>query len=499
MICAVSFVSFAYFFEAGGFNQNSRFALTRAIVEQHTVTIDAYKDTTGDEVALRGHYYSDKAPGVALLAVPFVAAARPVLRVLGVEPTSVRGSVALAYVATIFAVGLPSALGVACLFLIALRLGAAVDGAVFAALSLALATPYWANASMLFGHTLAGACLIFSFAAGLALQNAGTVRRDLLLGLVVGAAGGWATVTEYPAAPASAILALLALIQVWPGGWRRRGRVAATIAAGAGACVLVLMIYQKLAFGSPFDVGYSHYSAGLYPELQTGFLGLTYPHPVIVAKIFLSPYCGLFLLAPVIVATPYGLWLLGKQKRNRNAVLAATLIAAYYICFNASFIDWRGGFSYGPRYMLAGLPMLFIGLGAVWGVTRPSWRWLLAGLTALGTMLSLMAVATYPLMRGLGVRCPIFQLILPSFLAGKLAIGPKSVVLPIYIKTHEAFNLGELAGLHGLASLIPLLAFWCLGALAWMRFVQPEKLDIVRPGLHTMPDAMARVRRRAWE
>jgi hypothetical protein len=32
---------------------------------------------------------------------------------------------------------------------------------------------------------------------------------------------------------------------------------------------------------------------------------------------------------------------------------------------------------------------------------------------------------------------------------------------------HGAFNLGELAGLHGLASLIPLLAVWGLAAVLW--------------------------------
>ena len=32
---AALFVSYAYFYEAGGWNQNSRFALIRAILERH--------------------------------------------------------------------------------------------------------------------------------------------------------------------------------------------------------------------------------------------------------------------------------------------------------------------------------------------------------------------------------------------------------------------------------------------------------------------------------
>jgi hypothetical protein len=479
VIAAVLFASYAYFFEGGGWNQNSRFDVMRAVVEQHTLTIDAYHGNTGDKAFSRGHYYSDKAPGVAFLAVPFVAAFRPVLRAFGVDPTSIRGLVALAYVATVGAVALPAALGAGCLFLIALRLGATVNGASFAAVSLGLATPYWANSSMLFGHTLAGACLTFSFAAAVALRETGSAKRDLLLGLVAGLAAGWATVTEYPAAPASAVVALLVLVEVWPDGWRRRSRVAAGVAAGAISCVAVLMAYQYYAFNSPFDPGYSHYPPGVFPRMQTGFHGLTYPHLGVILRIFLSRYSGLLLLAPVIVAAPFGLWLLWKKSSTRNCAVAGAIIATYYISFNASFVDWKGGASYGPRYMLAGLPMLCIGLAPAWDGARRFWRGLLIGLAAVGTTLSLAAVSTNPIVWDHDYPYPMFQTMLPSFWAGRLSSCPTSVVLADNIKVHEAFNLGELAGLHGLLSLIPLIVFWCLGVLVFTSIGQPSQEDSV--------------------
>ena len=49
-----SFLSFAYFYEGGGWNQNSRFDLLRAIVERHTLTIDAYHENTGTKLITRG-------------------------------------------------------------------------------------------------------------------------------------------------------------------------------------------------------------------------------------------------------------------------------------------------------------------------------------------------------------------------------------------------------------------------------------------------------------
>ena len=51
-------------------NQNSRFDLTRAIVERGTVRIDAYVANTGDYATIDGHAYSDNAPGLSLAAVP---------------------------------------------------------------------------------------------------------------------------------------------------------------------------------------------------------------------------------------------------------------------------------------------------------------------------------------------------------------------------------------------------------------------------------------------
>ena len=79
LIAAVLFISYAYFYEGGGWNQNSRFDLIRAIIEQRTLRIDAYHGNTEDKALYQGHYYSDKAPGLALLALPAVAAVRPIL------------------------------------------------------------------------------------------------------------------------------------------------------------------------------------------------------------------------------------------------------------------------------------------------------------------------------------------------------------------------------------------------------------------------------------
>src|SRR6202040_406259 len=85
------FASFAYFYQAGGWNQNSRFDLVRAITNEHTLNIDPFKFSTGDIAFFEGHYYSDKAPGLALTAAPLVAAVRPVMHAFGGDPETFAG------------------------------------------------------------------------------------------------------------------------------------------------------------------------------------------------------------------------------------------------------------------------------------------------------------------------------------------------------------------------------------------------------------------------
>ena len=88
LLFVLLFVSYAYFYQAGGWNQNSRFDLVRAITNEHTLNIDPFKLSTCDKAFFEGHYYSDKAPGLALTAVPLVAVVRPVMRAFGGDPES---------------------------------------------------------------------------------------------------------------------------------------------------------------------------------------------------------------------------------------------------------------------------------------------------------------------------------------------------------------------------------------------------------------------------
>ena len=131
------------------------------------------------------------------------------------------------------------------------------------------------------------------------------MRAAIFFGrLAVGLAAGWATVTEYPAAPASAMLAFLALSQAWGRGGAARWRVIAGLGLGAAICVIVLLGYLHAAFGT-FRPSYSYYDPNSFSFMQQqGYLGLTYPHPDRLLKILFGCSRGLFFASPVLVAAP---------------------------------------------------------------------------------------------------------------------------------------------------------------------------------------------------
>ena len=473
LIGSVLFFSFIYFYEGGGWNQNSRFDLLRAIVEHHTLSIDGFQENTGDKAHFRGHYYSDKAPGLVFLAVPAALAARPVMRAAGIDPDSARGEFFLSYFVTAWAVALPAALAGVCLFFLALRFGCGVIGAAFAAVVGSLGSPLLAYASLFWAHALVGACLVFALAAAVKLPESGA-RGDFVWALLLGLAAGWATVTEYPAAPASAMLALLALSEAWPRGSAARWRVAAGIAVGAGVCVAVLLGYLHAAFGG-FRPSYAYYDPNSFSFMQQqGYMGLTYPHPDRLLKLLFGCSRGLFFASPVMLAAPLGLWWMWREKRFSGPTLAVAGIATYYFLFNASFYWWKAGLTFGPRYAGASLPLLFLGVGAAWDRMGPSGRRFLLALAVVSICITLMVVSTTSQL-AMQESCPIIHSSWPAFWAGNMAMNRESMLTAAEAGTgYGAFNLGQLIGLRGLASLIPLVAVWGIAGMIWVRVRRRE-------------------------
>jgi len=64
------FIIYSFFVYWVGWNEQSRFILTRAIVDEGRFEVDNYANQTSDRDFYKGHYYSDKEPGMSFLAIP---------------------------------------------------------------------------------------------------------------------------------------------------------------------------------------------------------------------------------------------------------------------------------------------------------------------------------------------------------------------------------------------------------------------------------------------
>jgi hypothetical protein len=449
-LAALLFLTYAYFFAAPSWNENSRFALTRSIVERGRLDIDPYQHETGDKSFARGHHYSDKAPGTSLLAVPPYAAFYASLRLTGGRPPS---SIAVAgpadpserilvnasfrrglYVCNLFTNALAGAL-LAALFFLTLCNRFAVGGrsALAATLALAVGTLVFPYATMFYGHVVTAAFLFAAFF--LVEPQAGKGR---LAG--AGACCGLAVLTDVTAAPAALLLAAYAL-------WSCRGR-AWWLMAGAPLPLAALAAYQAAAFGGPLRSGYAFVSRPEFAEgMSHGLFGIGLPRPGVLAALLVGRSRGLLYTAPVLLLAFVGLGrrLVDDVRARRGEAPLAAAVVLFFLLATAGYYMWYGGSALGPRMVIPSLPFLCLGLPFAFRRPRP----LIVGvLLALSVVNQLAATAVEP-------SAPLVDDVLGGYVYPHLLRGEVPLV-------PGASNAGAIFHLRGPASLLPLLALWAV-------------------------------------
>lgn len=467
--------SYLYFYEGGGWNQNTRFDLTREIVVHRALTIDDYGDNTGDKSRIGGHTYIDKAPGASFTAVPAVSVVRAVLKREGRRPDSPQSVMWMSYAATVAASAIPIVIGALALFWISRRVLRASDaGAGLTVIAFGLGSPMWAYAILFFGHALCAGCLLVALAAACALRLYRTLRARVILGAVVGIAGGWATVSEYPCLVPAALIAAFAMRNVWPDGRRHILRAGAALAASACACGAVLVWYNWTAFGHPLTISYTHYDDPVV--MHSGFFDIVGPNWRLLPLLLFGHFRGLVPLAPVLALAPIGLMHVYRDTRTRWLSVLALSATVFAVLLNISYIKWEGGWNYGPRHMMWSLGFAYLGIGPLWTCAGRWVRALLLACVTAGIVTALIAVSTTVQPPSVFPH-PMAELWWPAFSLGMLSLNRQTFLDlrpeggPSYLLHtggfRAAWNLGQKMGLAGHMSLLPLLALWMVAGVAW--------------------------------
>ena len=450
LLFAITFLCYAFFYQAGGWNQNCRFDLTRALVEEQSFKIDLTHENTGDKARRGEHYYCEKAPLVSFLAVPAHATAD---LFLDEEPTDRQLNTA-AYVSSVFAVALPAALAVVVFFRLTVFLGLSTRAAAGFSLAWSLGTMAFPYSTNLYGHQVCASLLLVS--AYLMIRGAAEgEKRSRWRMSAAGAALGLAFAAEYAGAVGIACLLLYAVFAV------RDKRALLWIAVGAALSLLPLLLYHWVAFGSPFKLAY-HYS--IHGVRHAGvFMGIGLPSPRALFGITFSEYRGLFVSAPWLLAAVPGFLFLVRRKRTRAIALASAGVCLSYLWLNASIPDWRAGWGMGPRFMIAALPFWSLLAAGIWlrlqdlaEPTRKLVTTLLLAAVAVSIVLMLIASAVGPEVPGTILE-PFRAYLIPQFAAGELAVNTQSIDALHPGTGRAAWNWGQRIGLPGLWSLSPLL------------------------------------------
>jgi hypothetical protein len=377
-------LSYATLIQSFSWNQTSHYDLIRSLNVGRT-TIDQYQVNTGDKAYYKGHYYSARAPGLALMALPFY----DTLNLVGAEswtnahvaPPNHPGD-EMIYLIGLWANVLPGLLLLLLVWRVADRFEPGYGAA--AAVALGLGTMVLPLSTLLFSHVFA-AFLGFGAFALMVRERDRDRPSAMLLGLA-GLAMGYAVASEYPLFFVAAVLGLYLLS-------RRDALSAPLIARRAGAYIaggivgiVPLGLYNHYAFHS-----WTHLAYSSIPRQQKGFFGISLPSLKVLATLLLDSR-GLLTISPILILGGMGTILLYKRGKRAEALTIGGICLCYIGYNSGYYLPFGGGFM-GPRFLTTMLPFLAFPVA----IALKRWPGPTVALAAVSIATTVIATITHPL------------------------------------------------------------------------------------------------------
>ena len=437
------FLFFALYFFASpkiihGSNDGAHFALLRNLDTGQIKLDDRLMPYTGYvNFAKYGEKrYSDRPPGMAILAAPFYFVAKGLSRVFPFELNSREMESSISGMQENNQDIFPArSFGIGIVHLVPILLSAATISILFLFLCL-YTTRVWPSfvLASLFGL----GTLFAKYATVFLSHNVSVFLTMVVIWLlfrikkldshkkpweyaVLGFCLGFMALFEYQ----MAILGLGVLIIIISFGCRRffgiplgqwiNGAVLCFLAWGA-VPVLAMACYQYFLFDNPLSTTYSYHGFYLYMHTLAGVFSGNIIEGL--QGLLIQPYRnGLFLVSPFILIGIIGAMMTLKRHRTEKAFLL--LIAVVHILIISSYIEWHGG-SFYPRYIIWSALLLYLA-GALWCLE--TWEKIRMKKEGLSYWAEFIALVIFAVCAGYGVYANLIDL--PSFFGGQ----NKSLVL----------------------------------------------------------------------
>jgi hypothetical protein len=327
-----------------GWNEETRYLLSKAIFFENRFEIDSYYNLTGDRAFYNGHYYSDKPPGIALIT--------SFLQILGNRN---EGTIFVPYKLNQAVIFTPAYL--ASIELIKRVLFIILTSSVFGALIILLFAKIFSGGKsilfliILFGFsslllpystTLAGPI----FAAFLLLLSCILMLRDHRP-FLSGVLAGMAPLFEYLSIfflPSSLILF-----------YKKKERFIRFI-PGVILGLLPTFVYNYTIFGNPFNFPFFFVDHTIWLGAQINYKNW----PTNLLELLILPYRGLFFYYPFLALAILGIKALLQDKKLRNFGLFLISFFSSLTIFSAVFLYTTGGSSFSVRYLVVSIPLLLL-------------------------------------------------------------------------------------------------------------------------------------------
>jgi hypothetical protein len=362
-------------------NQSSHYDLVRALDAGRT-RIDRGPYPTKDKAFYRGHWYSARAPGLAMYSLPFYELLTAVDAPAAARAShALRGEDEMIDFVGLWGTVLPALVLLLLVWRVAERFEPGYGAAT--AVVLGLGTMLLPFSTLLFSHVFAAMLGFGAFAIAVRERDGPPRLAPLALaGLMM----GYAISSEYPLAFAAIVVGLYVLSHPRARRPTALAARAAAYVAGGIVGIVPLLLYNHAAFHSWTHLAYSN-----IPQQQRGFFGISAPSlPVLATLLFDSR--GLLTLCPVLAMGAAGTVLLYRRGRRAEA-LAIAGVCACYLLYNSGYYLPFGGGSMGPRFLITIVP--FLGFPIALALRRaPALTLALAGASI---AVAVVATITHPL------------------------------------------------------------------------------------------------------